>query len=165
MRLSACWRTFWVVACCLWLAACGTTPSIRDDVAVSQPRATDKGNAVALYALNLIDTAYAFGGKTVASGFDCSGMVSHIFRNAAGLRVDGSAADIARRGQPVPKRGLRAGDLVFFNTLNRAYSHVGVYVGEQRFVHAPSSNGKVRIDRLDNTYYAERYEGARTYFQ
>ena len=76
----------------------------------------------------------------------------------------GSAANLARRGHPVARPALRPGDLVFFNTRNRPLSHVGVYIGGQRFVHAPSTNGKVRIDRLDSSYYAERYEMARSYF-
>jgi cell wall-associated NlpC family hydrolase len=91
-------------------------------------------------------------------------MVSYIYNRAVGLRVSGSAADIARRGRPVERTGLRPGDLVFFNTRNAAYSHVGVYIGDDRFVHAPSSSGRVRIDQLDARYFAQRFDAARTYF-
>jgi cell wall-associated NlpC family hydrolase len=91
-------------------------------------------------------------------------MVSYIYDQAAGLRVRGSAADIARNGRAVPREALRPGDLVFFNTRNAPFSHVGIYVGDARFVHAPSSNGRVRIDRLGDRYYAQRYEAARTFF-
>lgn len=118
-----------------------------------------------MFALSLIDTGYRFGGKNPEAGLDCSGMVAYIFERAAGLRVAGSAADIARLGRPVDRRTLAPGDLVFFNTLNRPLSHVGIYIGDGRFVHAPSSaSGRVRIDRLGSNYFASRFESARSYF-
>lgn len=149
----------WSILCfCLLLAACGTAP-------LRQARpASEQGNEVAIYALGLIDTGYRFGGKNPEAGLDCSGMVSYVYRQAAGLKVSGSAADIARRGKEISRAGVRAGDLIFFNTLNRPFSHVGIYIGDGRFVHAPSTNGRVRIDRLDNRYYAQRFEMARSYF-
>ncbi|OQA31073.1 MAG: Murein DD-endopeptidase MepH precursor [Betaproteobacteria bacterium ADurb.Bin341] len=119
---------------------------------------------VVLFALSLVDTGYRFGGKNPQAGLDCSGMVSYVFDQAAGVKMQGSAAEMARRGRPVGRSELRPGDLVFFNTANRSYSHVGIYLGGARFVHAPSSNGRVRIDRLDSTYYAKRFEAARSYF-
>lgn len=125
---------------------------------------SEKGNEVALYALGLIDTGYKFGGKNPEAGLDCSGMVSYIYGQVAGLKVQGSAADIARNGRPIDRAALRPGDLVFFNTRNRAYSHVGIYLGDARFIHAPSTNGKVRIDHLNDHYYAQRFEAARTFF-
>jgi cell wall-associated NlpC family hydrolase len=152
----------------LLLAACGSPPSrpvassetiAQQDLAVSA-----KGNEVALYALGLIDTGYRFGGKNPEAGLDCSGMVSYIYGRAAGLKVQGSAADIARRARPIERSALRAGDLVFFNTRNQPFSHVGIYLGEARFIHAPSTNGRVRIDRLSDHYYAQRFESARTFF-
>jgi len=119
---------------------------------------------VVLFALSLVGTGYRFGGKNPQAGLDCSGMVSYVFDQAAGVKMQGSAAEMARRGRPVDRSELRPGDLVFFNTANRSYSHVGIYLGGARFVHAPSSNGRVRIDRLDSTYYAKRFEAARSYF-
>ncbi|WP_025917465.1 C40 family peptidase [Herminiimonas sp. CN] len=142
----------------LLLAGCGALQRPE------RPAASDKGNEVAIYALGLIDTGYRFGGKNPQAGLDCSGMVSYVYRQAAGLNVSGSAADIARRGREIERSGVRPGDLIFFNTLNRPFSHVGIYIGDGRFVHAPSTNGKVRIDRLDNRYYAQRFEMARNYF-
>jgi cell wall-associated NlpC family hydrolase len=132
---------------------------------ISQPSAvSEKGNEVALYALGLLDTGYRFGGKNPEAGLDCSGMVSFIYGRAAGVKVSGSAADIARNSRPIEPEFLRPGDLVFFNTRNRPFSHVGIYLGDARFVHAPSSNGRVRIDRLNDRYYAQRFEAARTFF-
>ncbi|HLO64230.1 MAG TPA: C40 family peptidase [Azonexus sp.] len=147
------------------LAACGS-PATRPESAVqaTASSANDRGNEIVLYAMGLLDTGYRFGGKNPEAGLDCSGMVSYIYGQAAGLKVLGSAADIARRSKPIERSALRPGDLVFFNTLNRSLSHVGIYIGETRFIHAPSSNGKVRIDRLTDSYYAQRYETARTFF-
>lgn len=150
------------------LAACGSPQKrlVAPDETISHAplSVSEQGNEVALYALGLIDTGYRFGGKNPEAGLDCSGMVSYIYGRAAGLRVQGSAADIAVKGRPIERNALRPGDLVFFNTLNRSFSHVGIYLGEQRFIHAPSSNGKVRIDHLSDRYYAQRYEAARTFF-
>src|SRR5574343_2004533 len=154
------------------LAGCSQTPprhasppssggATRGWFALSQP---DHAQEIVLYALGLLDTGYRFGGKNPEAGLDCSGMVSYIYGQAAGLRVQGSAADIARSSRPIERNALRPGDLVFFNTLNRSLSHVGIYIGDTRFIHAPSSNGKVRIDRLSDAYYAQRYETARTFF-
>ena len=117
-----------------------------------------------LFALGLIDTGYRFGGKNPDAGLDCSGMVAYVFNQAAGYRVAGSAADIARLGRPIRREDLRPGDLVFFNTRNAPFSHVGLYIGDDRFIHAPSGNGRVRIDQLNARYYAQRFEAARAYF-
>jgi cell wall-associated NlpC family hydrolase len=124
----------------------------------------DKANDVVLFALGLIETGYRFGGKNPEAGLDCSGMVSYVYQKSADMRLAGSAADLARQGKPVPPDQLRPGDLVFFNTRNRAYSHVGIYIGDNRFVHAPNSRGKVRTESLKNGWFAARFEEGRTYF-
>ena len=124
----------------------------------------ERAQDVVLYALGLVETGYRFGGKNPEAGLDCSGMVSHVYDKAAGLRVAGSAADIAQRGRAVSVGELRPGDLVFFNTRNRPYSHVGIYIGDGRFVHAPNSNGTVRTESLQSGWFAARFEEARTYF-
>jgi cell wall-associated NlpC family hydrolase len=128
--------------------------------APTSPRAAD----VVIFALGLIDTGYRFGGRNPEAGIDCSGMVSYVFAEAAGVKLSGSAADIARRGRAIGTEELRPGDLVFFNTLNRPRSHVGIYIGDGRFVHSPSTRGKVRIDSLGHAWFASRFEEARTYF-
>ena len=125
---------------------------------------SEQGNEVALYALGLIDTGYRFGGKNPDAGLDCSGMVSYVFDQSVNLKLKGSAADIARRGRIVDIAYIQPGDLVFFNTMNKPLSHVGIYIGEGRFIHAPSSKGKVRIDSLAKGWFAPRLEEVRSYF-
>ncbi len=124
----------------------------------------DKANDVVLFALGLIETGYRFGGKNPEAGLDCSGMVSYVYQKSADMRLAGSAADLARQGKSVPATQLRPGDLVFFNTRNKSYSHVGIYIGDDRFVHAPNSRGKVRTESLKNGWFATRFEEGRTYF-
>ncbi len=161
---------FTLAAACL-LAACGSTPSRKGTKpqtakkrSIPDNPPTEKGREVVLYALGMLDTGYRFGGKNPEAGFDCSGMVAYIFANAAGLVIGGSAADIARRGKSIDRDDLRPGDLVFFNTLNRTFSHVGIYIGDDRFIHAPSTNGRVRIDEMGSDYFSSRFEAARAYF-
>ncbi|HRE18660.1 MAG TPA: C40 family peptidase [Rhodocyclaceae bacterium] len=163
-------RFFWLLPLLMSLAACGTfssspagrsaTGTIADRPLAVNPAAQE----VVFYALSLMDTGYRFGGKNPEAGLDCSGMVAHVFAQASPLRLSGSAADIATRGRPVEREALRPGDLVFFNTSGRPFSHVGIYIGEDRFIHAPSSRGRVRVDRMDASYFAQRFEAARTYF-
>ena len=161
-------RTLIAGSLAVLLAACASAPppapARLPEQSSDRAGFSARGNEVALFALGLIDTGYRFGGKNPQAGLDCSGMVSYIYDHGAGLKVSGSAADIARQGRPVERASLRPGDLVFFNTRNASFSHVGVYIGENRFVHAPSSNGRVRIDQLDARYYAQRFEAARSYF-
>ena len=158
--LIACWLAFLLVAC----ASTSRPPEGWPGTVADRAGFSERGNEVTLFALGLIDTGYRFGGKHPDAGLDCSGMVSYIFRQGAGVKVSGSAADIARQGRAVAPASLRPGDLVFFNTRNAPFSHVGVYIGENRFVHAPSGSGRVRIDQLNASYYAQRFEAARTYF-
>ena len=149
---------------CALLGGSQPSPPAEKEAAVPRQAADTRAHDVVMFALGLIDTGYRFGGKNPEAGLDCSGMVSYVFDKAADLALSGSAADIARQGRSVPRDALRPGDLVFFNTRNRAYSHVGIYIGDDRFVHAPSSNGKVRTESLTRSWFATRYEEARTYF-
>jgi len=163
----------------LLLAACASTPAkpsgqvagkppkpvaSRPPAAPTHIEASDAGREIVMYALGLIDVGYVFGGKNPEAGLDCSGMVSFIYRNAVGLDVRGSAADIARKGRPIARGDLQAGDLVFFNTMNRPFSHVGIYIGDDKFIHAPSTNGRVRMESMKTKYFATRYEAARSLF-
>ncbi len=140
-------------------AATRPTPGAVDRLATPNPRAND----VVLFALGLIETGYRFGGKNPEAGLDCSGMVSYVYEKSVDMRLTGSAADLARQGKAVPADRLKPGDLVFFNTRNRPNSHVGIYIGDDRFVHAPNSRGKVRTESLKKGWFAARFEEGRTY--
>ncbi|WP_144267503.1 C40 family peptidase [Comamonas thiooxydans] len=112
--------------------------------------------------MTLLKTKYTWGGKSPASGLDCSGLVAHVYKQVTGLDLTGTAAQQYKQGRHVAKRDLKEGDLVFFNTLGRPKSHVGIYIGEGNFVHALNRRVGVRVDSLDDSYYARRFEGART---
>ena len=145
------------------LAGCASAPA-PTPTATAAPEAARPDqplrNDIALFAMSLLDTRYRWGGRGPATGFDCSGLVSHVFQEAAGVRVLGSSAELGQKVRPVLPDALRPGDLVFFNTLGARHSHVGVYVGDGRFVHASNPRTGVRIDQLSNRYYAQRFEGA-----
>jgi cell wall-associated NlpC family hydrolase len=115
-----------------------------------------------MYALMLLKTGYQFGGKNPSAGLDCSGLVTYVYREAADMRLAGNAASLAREGREVAIGQIKTGDLVFFNTLGRPYSHVGIYLGQGEFVHAPNSRGKVRVEKLTTQYWSQRFEMART---
>lgn len=116
---------------------------------------------VVLQAVSLLGTPYRFGGASPEAGFDCSGLVRHVFASVLGRDLPRRSEEISSVGQPVSRGDLQPGDLVFFHTLKRAFSHVAIYIGEGRFVHAPAKSGRVRIEVLDDQYWAARFSGAR----
>ncbi len=124
-------------------------------------RASAGAHEMAMNALSLLGVNYRYGGDSPDSGFDCSGMVRHVVRSALGLDLPRTAREMSRIGQHIQLDDLKPGDLVFFNTMRRAFSHVGIYLGDNRFVHAPSKGGAIRIDDLNNRYWVARFEGAR----
>ena len=124
-------------------------------------RAIDRASGVALQALAHLGTPYRAGGLSPQTGFDCSGLVAYVFREGAGMVLPRNTFDLSRLGEPVDRAALRPGDLVFYNTQRREYSHVGIYLGEDRFIHAPSSRGEVRVESLRADYWVRRYNGAR----
>jgi cell wall-associated NlpC family hydrolase len=123
--------------------------------------ATDRASSVALQALAHLGTPYRAGGLSPQTGFDCSGLVAYVYWQGAGLALPRNTFDLSRLGEPVERTALRPGDLVFYNTQRREYSHVGIYLGEERFIHAPSSGGEVRVESLRAGYWSRRYNGAR----
>jgi len=158
------------------LAACG-----RDDVRASRPpgQATASqrqwpvvepqdpasANAVLMRALSLVGTPYRYGGNTPQSGFDCSGLVNYVYRDMLDLKLPRTSRELAQvQGPKIAPERLAAADLVFFGSRG-SVSHVGIYVGEGRFVHAPSTGGTVRLDHLDGAYWRDHYSGARRVLQ
>ena len=121
----------------------------------------DSASGVALQALAHLGTPYRAGGRSPQTGFDCSGLVAYVFQEGAGLALPRNTFDLSHLGEPVARAALRPGDLVFYNTQRREYSHVGIYLGEDRFIHAPSSGGEVRVESLRADYWVRRYNGAR----
>jgi cell wall-associated NlpC family hydrolase len=153
------------LAACLLLPGCASTPetttppSNAEDVVVDAPSGAQ--SEVLLFAMAQLGIPYANGGETPNDGFDCSGLVHYVYGNAADLPLPRSTYGLVKVGRPVEAQHLQPGDLVFFNTMRRAYSHVGIYLGRQRFIHAPSSGGVVRIENMNYDYWTTRYNGAR----
>jgi cell wall-associated NlpC family hydrolase len=112
-------------------------------------------------ALDLIGIRYRRGGSTPEAGFDCSGFVGHVFREGLGLYLPRTARELSHSGDPVAKTELQPGDLVFFNTMRRTFSHVGIYLGDNLFVHAPRTGGRVRVEDMTGRYWDKRFNGAR----
>ena len=117
---------------------------------------------IPMYAVSLVGSPYRLGGTSPETGVDCSGFVGHVFRQAAGVVLPRDSRAISEASEPLAQADLLPGDLVFFNTLHRAFSHVGIYLGDGRFVHASSSRtGSVMVSNLNDRYWRERYDGAR----
>ena len=118
------------------------------------------------YALDLIGAPYKFGGSDPEKGMDCSGYVRHVYKQAADIDLPRNARAISEVGKSVSEDQLEPGDLVFFNTMRKAFSHVGIYTGNNKFVHAASSRtGAVTVSDLKEGYWAKRYNGARRIVQ
>ena len=128
---------------------------------VPEVRAIDPASNAAMQALAFLGTPYRTGGESPKSGFDCSGLVAYAYRLGAGLKLPRNTYELSHFGKPVERAALRPGDLVFYDTDGREYSHVGIYLGENRFIHAPSTGGEVRVDNLRAGYWVRRYSGAR----
>jgi cell wall-associated NlpC family hydrolase len=143
----------------LFLTACGSRSPVRTGIVA--PRIEANPNDILFRAISLVGTPYRYGGNTPEGGFDCSGLIGYIFSDVAGARLPRSAADIDRLVAPaVSRKALIGGDLVFFRD-GGSVSHIGIYVGEGRFVHAPSRGGTVRLDALDGDYWRQHYSGAK----
>lgn len=132
-------------------------PQVDAPAAAAHP-----GSEVVLRALALTGVRYRYGGNTPTTGFDCSGFVRWVYREVDGVELPRSSRAMAAMDRPaVPAGQLLPGDLVFFRIRGRHVSHVGIYTGDGRFVHAPSRGGRVRVDPLDDPYWQPRYAGAR----
>lgn len=123
---------------------------------------TDRIAAMLDSGLNFLGIKYRFGGNgPETGGFDCSGLVKKIFSDALGVNLPRTAVQMAQMGEKVGRQDLKPGDLVFFNTMRRTFSHVGIYLGDSKFLHAPSAGGVVRVDDIDNAYWQRHFTGAR----
>lgn len=142
-------------------ASAPATPAATRDWPMVAPDDPAAANAVLMRAISLVGTPYRYGGNTPEGGFDCSGLVNYVFRDMLDLRLPRTSRDLAAyQGPKIEPRRLAAADLVFFGSGSQV-THVGIYVGEGRFVHAPSSGGTVRLDHLDGSYWRQHYSGAK----
>jgi cell wall-associated NlpC family hydrolase len=131
--------------------------------AVEHPvaRVLQSAQDLAIYALGLIGVDYRYGGSSPEHGLDCSGLVRYVFQEVVGVTLPRTAREMARLGGRVAPGDLQAGDLVFFNTRSSPFSHVGIYLGDDRFIHAPHRGGEVEIVTMSQRYWQQRYDGAR----
>ena len=149
------------------LAGCGKPEAVRSspppyrDGPGAVPNDPAAANSVLMRAIGLVGTPYRYGGNTPDSGFDCSGLVNYVFRDMLDLRLPRTSRALAdMQGPKIAPHRLAPADLVFFGSGGEV-SHVGIYVGEGRFVHAPRTGGTVRLDRLDGVYWRDHYSGAK----
>ena len=112
-------------------------------------------------AMGFLGVRYRYGGTSPETGFDCSGFVRATFEKTIGRILPRRASDQAAAGQPISRDELKPGDLVFFNTMRRTFSHVGIYIGEGKFIHSPRTGSTVRVDSMDASYWTSRFDGAR----
>jgi cell wall-associated NlpC family hydrolase len=137
----------------LILSGCGFSPP-RD------PSAPGRSPEMVFQALAVAGVPYRWGGESPENGFDCSGLVAHVYREAFGVQLPHNAWEQSRIGRAVSSSELIAGDLVFYNT-DRPYSHVGIYLGDDRFIHAPRPGAAVRVENMRTRYWLTRFNGAR----
>ena len=128
---------------------------------VSPPEPSPRSPEAVFQALAVAGVPYRRGGDSPATGFDCSGLVAHVYREAYGIQLPHNALAQSRLGRKITISGLAAGDLVFYNTERQPYSHVGIYLGDQRFIHAPKPGAAVRVEDMRTAYWSRRYDGAR----
>lgn len=122
---------------------------------------TNRASELVLSAMGMLGIQYKYGGTTPENGLDCSGLVRHVFKEAWGEDLPRTSEEISHLGQHVDQKDLQPGDLVFYNTLKRGFSHVGIYLGDSKFIHSPSAGGEVRIESMDINYWKKRFNGAR----
>ena len=171
-------RTALTAAIILPLASCGlfsgkhhpktkthTTARTVQPVRISNIDRTQGSQELMLQSMGLIGTPYRWGGSSTATGFDCSGMIQFVYKNALDVSLPRTARDMAAASRKIPDTQLKAGDLVFFTAGGSSqYSHVGLYIGNGEFIHAPSSGKTIKTEKLSSPYYAKHYLGAHTFF-
>jgi len=143
-----------------------STSSAAESVRKEEPmsfleRYTNAAQDVILQGLKLVGVRYRFGGNDEDSGLDCSGFVRLVFKDSIGASLPRTAREMSEVGQRIDTSQLKPGDLVFFNTMRRAFSHVGIYLGDNHFLHAPRTGAEVRVESMESSYWLQRYNGAR----
>jgi len=168
-NVSKIYRSAALVLFAVALQAASCTPALATDnpfpesstaytkIQEIRQRASD----LTMKAMDFMGIRYKRGGNTPENGLDCSGFVRLVFKDAVGENLPRTAAEISRVGENVDQKDLQPGDLVFYNTLKRGFSHVGIYLGDNKFIHSPSAGGQVRVESMDLAYWKKRFNGAR----
>ena len=162
------------------LFCCGTTcnaePARGVELSASEPNTaltkfhaitsraaefSSRASELAMRAMGMIGIHYKFGSNSPENGLDCSGLVQYVFKEAWGAKLPRTSAEISQVGERIETKDMQPGDLVFYNTLKRGFSHVGIYLGDNKFIHAPSRGGQVRIESMDLSYWKSRFNGVR----
>ena len=135
-------------------------PAVQDETTAASAR-PDLHRALVDFAMHLRDIRYRRGGRVPATGFDCSGFVHYVFANVLGVDLPADSASQFTSGEKVARAEMQAGDLVFFHMHGKRVSHVGIYLGDGQFIHAPTTGQRVKVNNLDESYWARRFAGAR----
>jgi cell wall-associated NlpC family hydrolase len=164
LRFEQSKRSLLIFSSCSILTACASLPRFS-----SLPDFDKEVSAgledISIAAIGLVGVPYRYGGNTPKSGFDCSGLIGYVYKNAANKQMPRTTDEIGKVGQSLGNSTPAPGDLVFFNTQGGPHSHVGIYVGKGRFVHAPSKGGTVRLEKITSSYWSKRYTEARRVVQ
>lgn len=144
-----------------FLSGCAGVPAPRPETPAARQDSVKRADPEALFhALATLGVDYRRGGASPA-GFDCSGLVAYVYREAYGIDLPHYTLAQSRYGQAVERSELELGDLVFYNTERQPYSHVGIYLGDGRFIHAPKPGASVRVEKMASSYWSKRFDGAR----
>lgn len=153
-----------LMACCAAPGHAAEQPPQDEQAAAPKTRLrnlTSRASELALQAMSMIGIRYKYGGNAPENGLDCSGLVRYVYKEVLGKELPRTSEEISRVGTRIEREDLQPGDLVFYNTLRRGFSHVGIYLGDNKFIHSPSAGGQVRIESMDIRYWKQRFNGAR----
>ena len=152
-----------IFICTLAINGCGifSTKSSTSKVAQFKQDTSVGTEDISIAAVGLVDVPYRFGGNTPKGGFDCSGLIVYVYNKVVGIKLPRTIQLMSGQGKSIDDQPPAPGDLVFFNTTGERYSHAGIYVGQGRFVHAPSAGGTVRLDYITSPYWAAKFTEAR----
>jgi cell wall-associated NlpC family hydrolase len=137
------------------------TSQLGDQLSQAKDQAGDQATQLITRAMDLLGVPYKRGGTNEISGFDCSGFVRHLYEKSVGQLLPRRAEEQARATEIIKQDELKPGDLVFFNTMRRAFSHVGIYMGDGKFIHSPRAGKSVRVEDMREAYWQKRFNGAR----
>lgn len=139
----------------------GKLSAVGQNVSQTAHQVASRTTELVMTSMGFLGLPYRRGGNNIETGFDCSGFVRAMYKETVGLLLPRRANDQAASTQVIDKKELQPGDLVFFNTMRRTFSHVGIYIGDGKFIHSPRSGSEVRIENMRESYWTKRFDGAR----